>query len=257
MERVIDVKVHNNSGGIVDLEKKIYDVLIIDDNHVKRKLNVDLDNPKLKKYLKDFEEYLINKKDKFEEKALSNTFKKRIRNNLIAFPFYIISFLGIGISVFGVGELLGMFLFFSSLGVGVISIGLANERSFYTKPEDEEKIQKLEIEIIECKRLQNEVERINLNKKLEREAQIKKDLQNKKKMITPKKEREINEYFELEKLRIRAEAYKMKHEVENRKKFDEMQERFFKIEMALKEVRMNEFVEKKSNDVLKNSRRSR
>ena len=239
MERVIDVKLHNNSGGLVDLEKKIYDVLVIDDNHVKRMLNVDLDNPKLQEYLRKFEKYLTSKKDMTISRALENTGKKRLRNNLIASPFYITSFGALILSLMGVPEIIGIPLFFASLGVGISSVMLANMRSLYTNPEDEKVIQLLEVNIGECKKLQNEMEKVLINKQeIKEEVQEVVEIEKREsprvisvKDVTPEREKEKKQIYE--------EAMKTKGDIAKKSKFDysELYSRMDAIEQLLNERR--------------------
>ena len=239
MERVIDIKLRNlnNSGGLGDLGRRICDVLIIDDDKIKRKINMDLDNPKLQEYLRKFEKYLTGKRDAAVSKALENTGKKRLRNNLISSPFYIISFGALVFSVMGVPEIIGIPLFFASLGIGISSVMLANMRSLYTNPKDEKAIQLLEIKIGECKNLQNEMGKLLINKQdIKEEVQEVVEIEKREspriisvKDVTP----------EREKIRIYEEAMKTKGDIAKKSKFDysELYSRMDAIEQLLNERR--------------------
>ncbi|MBQ8472198.1 MAG: hypothetical protein IJ501_01700 [Bacilli bacterium] len=265
MERIIDIKLRdlNNSGGLGDLERKICDVFVIDDNQIKRKINLDLGNPKLQGYLKKFEKNLTSRKDVMVEKALENTGKKRIRNNLIASPLYITSFLALALSLMGVPEVIGIPLFLASLGIGISSVALTNMRSLYTKPEDEKAIQILEEKIKECKDLQNEMEKV-LDDKQEIKVEVKEVVAPKKenisaistKDVTLEKEQKIME----ENRRIYNTAMETKRVVERKSKFDypELYSRVAMIEELLKEKPTSRYPNGRIDDVpeyLKKGRR--
>lgn len=161
MERVIDIKLSDdliNSKGLDDIGREIYDIFVIDEKKVKRKIKMTLDNPKMQEYLRKFEKYLTIKKESVVSKALENTGMKRLRNNLLASPIYVVTLGGFLFSLMGIPEVIGIPIFLSSIVIGIPSAILVNKRSLYTNPEDEKNIRAIETKIVECQDLQKEID---------------------------------------------------------------------------------------------------
>ena len=212
MERVIDIKINENSVGLVDLEKSIYDIFIIDDDNVKRKVNASFSSSMFQEYLQRFEQYLISTSENIRQENFKNTSKKRLTRNLIAAPFYLITislFASYWTNPFGN---MGFESLLLSVLIGIASSYLANSEEFYIKPEEQKILRKMEKDINKCQQYQQEL--VKFKSKQAEEQRIQREA-------------------ELENLRRRQEALQRaritKHQIELKQQINDIHERFEEI----------------------------
>ncbi len=126
MFRVINMK----KAEILDEKYSIYArkpcLITTLENGIKKDFYKFFDEEEIVSYIENYENYLINKKNRAMEKEKQRTFDERIRKNIKALPAYLIALVMLFFACIS-NLIVGATLFFLAFGLTILTASIANE----------------------------------------------------------------------------------------------------------------------------------